>query len=114
MYDIEFYDEAIAYFSQILNRNPQNIQALRARANAFKEVDLYDEVVKDYTTLIEINPDATAYNRRGIAYEHIKDWNNAVKDYDKAIELNPKWAVPYNNKAYSLMKLKNFKDAKKN
>ena len=57
-YNTEFYDEAIAFFSQILNREPNNIQALRARANAFKEIDLYASVIKDYTALIEINPDA--------------------------------------------------------
>lgn len=111
--NIEFYDEAIAYFSKILNIEPNNKPALRARANAFKEVDLNEEVIKDYNTLIELSPDSASYNRRGIAYERLKDWPAAIKDYDKAIELNPKWAVPYNNRAYCYMKLKNFKEAKK-
>ena len=43
----------------------------------------------------------------------IKEWQKAVEDYNKAIELNPKWAVPYNNRAYCQMKLRNFKEAKK-
>ena len=111
--DIEFYDEAIGYFSRILNIEPHNKQALKARANAFKEVGLDLEVVKDYNTLIELAPDSANYNKRGIAYERLKDWPAAIKDYDKAIELNPKWAVPYNNRAYCYMKLRNFKEAKK-
>lgn len=108
----EKFDEGIALLSQIINQNSKNEKALFLRANALKEVGLYESAIEDYTTLIALNPDYTYYNKRGLIYEQLEKWKDAETDYSKAIKGNPKWSISYNNRGYSRMKMGNFQDAK--
>ena len=108
----EMYDEAISYFSKVLNRDPYFDTAWLLRASAFKEIDDYAQAAQDYTNLIALKPEYTYYNRRGLIYEEMDDWRAAADDYSYAIALNPKWAIPYNNRGYAYMKLKDYKKAK--
>ena len=51
----------------------------------------YDQLIRDYSRAIKLNPeDSHAYRERGIAEYEKDDWDRAMPDLDRAIELNPK------------------------
>ena len=106
-------DEAVSCFSKSINRDTTFAAAYRYRANAFKEMGDLEAALADYTTLLALQPDALFYNRRGIVYEELGQFANAQDDYTKAIELNPKWAIPFNNRGFVRIHLKNWDGAKK-
>lgn len=104
-------DEAVSAYSKAINRDPQLAAAYRYRASVFKEMGELDASSEDYGKLLELQPDALFYNRRGLVYEEKKDFASAVKEFNKAIELNPKWAIPYNNRGYAYLNQKQYAQA---
>ena len=52
----------------------------------------YKGAVKDYTKVIELNPDnaTIAYEQRAHAYEVLKENDKAIADYQKAADLYQK------------------------
>lgn len=106
-------DEAVSSFSKAINRDEVFIPAYRHRANAYKEMGELEAALADYTVLISLAPEAAFYNRRGLIYEDLGLFVQAQEDYSHAIELNPKWAIPYNNRGYVRLRLKDWENAKK-
>lgn len=57
--------------------------------NYFK-AQKFDEAIKNFTKVLEINPkNITALKIRGAAYATINDFDKAISDWEKVIELNP-------------------------
>ncbi len=76
----------------------------------------YAESISDYTKSININANSNSYFIRALAKEKLEDYYGTLSDYDKIIESgippdNNDMATMYNNKAYTLVKLKKFKEA---
>ncbi|OUL25669.1 serine/threonine protein kinase [Nostoc sp. RF31YmG] len=72
----------------------------------------YKEAVKDFSQVIEINPqNALAYNRRGDAFYRLGDYQKAQSDSSKAIELNPQDANAYYDRGFSDYELGKYKEA---
>lgn len=105
-------DEAISFYSKAINRNESFANAYRFRASVFKDIGELDASLEDYTKLVELQPDALFFNRRGLVYEETGNYEQALEDYNKAIELNPKWAIPYNNRGYVQVRQKQYAKAK--
>lgn len=105
-------DEAIAAYSKAIHRNESHAQAYRYRGGTFKDMEDYPAALEDFTKLIELQPEASYYNRRGLTYEEMGQFEKAVQDYTHAIELAPKWAIPYNNRGFAKMHLKDWPGAK--
>ena len=62
----------------------------------------YDEILKEYETIIRINPDFIyAYYNRAEIFSLEKDYRAAIADYSKAIELEPQFAEAYFNRGIS-------------
>ena len=106
-------DEAVSSFSKAINRDPSFAPAYRYRANAFKEMGDLQASLADYTTLLSLQPEALFYNRRGLIEEELGELKQAQQDYTKATELNPKWAIPFNNRGFVRIRLKDWEAAKK-
>ena len=69
--------------------NEDKIIQLRAEVNRYLEEQNYEEAIKCYTKIIEIDPNfKEAYNNRGLAYYNLKDYDKAIDDYAKAIEID--------------------------
>lgn len=105
-------DEAVSAYSKAVNRQPEDPQAYRMRGNVFKDMEDYEAALEDYTSSLELEPEAYWFNRRGLVYEETKQYDKALQDYTKALELDPRWAVAYNNRGYAKMYLKDFAGAK--
>ena len=59
----------------------------------------YDQAIKDYSKVVEINPDdSAAYFNRGSAYRMIGQHDRAIAEYSRAIEIDPQFAQAHNNR----------------
>ncbi len=56
-------------------------------------------------------PTANGYFKLGDFYYERGDCIKAIAEYSKAIQLNPAFAQAYNNRAYTNMRMQNYKDA---
>lgn len=105
-------DEAVSSYTKALHRDENYAQAYRYRAGAFKDMGDFPSALDDFTKLISLQPEASYYNRRGLVYEEMGKFKEAAADYTSAIDLNPKWAIPYNNRGFAKMHLKDWDGAK--
>jgi tetratricopeptide (TPR) repeat protein len=71
------------------------------RGIAYRELDLTDRAISDFTKAIDLNPALdVAYYNRGNAYGHKGLYNEAIADYTKSIEIAPDKAG-YTNRAWA-------------
>ena len=55
-----------------------------------EEIDRYSDAVKDYSKVIELNPeDANAFFNRGSCYAKAENYGNAISDLEKAAQFDP-------------------------
>jgi tetratricopeptide (TPR) repeat protein len=89
-YESNEYEKAIEQYDKVLEKEPENDDALFNRGRAHIEKGDADKGVEDYTIYIEkINPrNASAYYNRGVAYYKLKQYEKEEEDYKKALELN--------------------------
>jgi tetratricopeptide (TPR) repeat protein len=66
----------------------------------------YEQILRDYATVIELNPDFVyAYFNRGNLRCIQKDFRAALTDYDEAIKRNPDFAEAYYNRGLTRLYL---------
>ena len=84
------YEEAITYFDEAINRNPNDIEAYKLRGDAKIRLERYIEAIEDFDDVISRDPDmASAYHARGAANYFLYQNESAISDFDDAIRLNP-------------------------
>jgi Flp pilus assembly protein TadD len=100
------FDEALEVLTQLLQQDPENVEALTQRAWIYNEQGQFDKAIRDCTRALEIDADsAAAYRERGFARVRKKQPEAAVKDLTKAVRLNPKDAITYVYRAQAYMAL---------
>ncbi|HSS97060.1 MAG TPA: tetratricopeptide repeat protein [Terriglobales bacterium] len=93
-------DDAIAYFTSLLDRNPKNWDAYLRRAESEHALNQREPAIADYTKAIELRPDEPfLFLRRGRAFRTMKACVSAAADFEKAANLKPTWAELYNQAA---------------
>ena len=106
------YKEAIEYYGQSIQIDPQDADAFNIRGISKVELGNHKDAIQDFDKAIEINPqNADAFNIRGFAKAELGNHKDAIKDYDKAIEINPQYAEAYHNRGIAKAELGNHKDA---
>lgn len=79
------YKHAIEEYNQILQWEPEQIDALNDRANAYSYIGRYTEAINDLTRVIALEPDLVlAYYNRGIALAWADKKDRAVADFEYA------------------------------
>ncbi len=106
------YSEAVALFSQAIEKNPRYAYAYHNRGTAYGKMQQYGEAVSDFSQAINIDPNyATAYGGRGFAYYRLEDYARAAADFCRAIELNPQYAEAYYGRGNAYMSMQHYQEA---
>jgi tetratricopeptide (TPR) repeat protein len=87
-------DEARKALSELIDRNPQDLEALQALGNIQRARKMFGEAAETYTKALALISDPGPqhwiyFYFRGIAYERTKQWAKAETDLKKALELIP-------------------------
>jgi len=81
------YAHAIAEFNNVLDVDPENIDALNNRGNAYSYSGRYTEAIRDFDQVIGLEPDfALAYHNRGIALAWRGKKEEAIRDFQRACD----------------------------
>lgn len=99
-------DEALRRLGNIVQTNPNDLDALSVLGDMQRSAQLYSEAAETYTKAIEVaGGDAPGdwryYYVRGISYERNKEWPKAEVDFKRALELNPDQPQVLNYLGYS-------------
>lgn len=90
---------AIAFFNQVIEREPDHLNAHLQRGFCQGLTGAYEKAVQDFTAVIERKADHTwAYTSRGSAYNKLGEHELAIADFSKVIALDPKNEEAYNNR----------------
>lgn len=82
--------EAIAIFSELIARNPNNANHYSNRGLVYFHSGRAASALADYNRAIELNPRLdSAYNNRANYYAAQGQFLEAILDYDVALDLNP-------------------------
>jgi tetratricopeptide (TPR) repeat protein len=93
-------DDAIPYFTSLIERNPKDWDAVLRRAESEHALNRRDAAIVDYTRAIELHPDeAFLFLRRGREFRILKACPQAVADFEQATRLRPRWAEAYSQAA---------------
>lgn len=84
------FDKAVEDLTESLFLRPDDCRGYSQRGNVYyNNFQDYSRAAVDYTKLIELCPDATAYEFRGDAYFYQGKHREAITDYTEALTLDP-------------------------
>jgi tetratricopeptide (TPR) repeat protein len=98
------YSAALSFFQKAVEKDPKNVNYLTELAMTHYRLKNYDEAIKVYDKLIEIDGgNGSSYdNRIGNIYWIEKQYDRAEFYFRRAIEKNPRLSVSYSNLAIML------------
>ena len=89
-FETKQYDKALAYTKELLQKSPQNKEALLLEALITEQMGRRQEAREKITTLIYQNPDDTdLYLERAQMYERDGLFDLAILDLEAVLKLNP-------------------------
>lgn len=106
------YLEAIKYFTDVINNDPNNAEAYNYRGKAYGNLKNYEQAINDFTKAIELAPNvADYYYNRGKTYVFLENYEQAINNYTKAIELKPDFAEAYSERGFAYACIGEFEKA---
>ena len=92
------HEDAIARNTAILDRAPDDADALLNRANAYFRQNELPKAVADFTRVLELRPDGATFRRRGLARMRLGAPDDAIADFTEALRLEPRDAEALGNR----------------
>lgn len=82
------YEEALVQLDKAIAASPTNAELYGYRGRCFVNTHEYDKAIKDFSTMIKLNPKSVGnpYLHRGRCYQKLNDHQKAVADFTKGIE----------------------------
>jgi tetratricopeptide (TPR) repeat protein len=80
------YDQALADYAEVLDRDPRNIWALNQRAVVYAEQQNYLNAIAAISRSIELRPGHWNLAKRGEWYAEQSQWAEAIADYTAALQ----------------------------
>lgn len=101
-YNSGAYVKAIGFFTQVIERDKENLNAYLQRGFCHNLVRQYEEAVQDFTAVIARKGDHLwAYTSRGSAYNRLNKFDLALRDFDTVISMDPKNLEAYQNRGWA-------------
>ena len=95
--DAILLDDAIPYFTSLIERSPKDWDAYLRRAESEHALNQREAAIADYTRAIELHPDEPfLFLRRGRSFRTMRACPQAAWDFERAAQLKPQWAEVYN------------------
>jgi len=92
--------EAIRIFTEVLETNPTDANALSQRGIAYLNIEKLELSLADMDAAVEHDSEYSfRYQSRGYLKARMKNYDGALADYQKAVELDPDDAIAHNNLA---------------
>lgn len=86
-------EDALTEYESLLKDNPDNVYAMRGKAQALMQMGKSDQALSIYDQAISMEPDfGVTYANRGILRDRMGDYQGALADYDMALKLTPETA----------------------
>jgi tetratricopeptide (TPR) repeat protein/S1-C subfamily serine protease len=108
---LEKYGEALKAIDIAIKLDSNDLNLLNEKAIILDTLKQYTEVIAIYSAIINKQPEAFAYNSRGIAKYKSGNKQEAIIDFNSAIALNPKFVFAYNNRGIAKSALGNKQEA---
>lgn len=82
--------KAVALLTQVLRAEPKNVEALRLRALAYKDLKYWEGAEEDATKAVVLKPDAMNYAARSLVFSASGNFLGAEKDARRALIMDEK------------------------
>jgi tetratricopeptide (TPR) repeat protein len=106
------WKDDIALFSNVLKHNPNVLEALNNRGNAYNYKGRFDLALADFNRGIELQPNyKNFYNNRAQSYFQMDSLDLALHDLDMAIKLDPRYLDAFLNKGRVLVAMEDYTHA---
>jgi tetratricopeptide (TPR) repeat protein len=94
--DVVLVDQAVAFFTELIGKNPNDTWLYYMRGRASVEKRLLDSALADMNEAIKRSPNwSPAYECRGNVYFEMNKYDQAIAAYTVAIRLDPKSVEAY-------------------
>ena len=112
------YEQAVEMFSALVECSEIEVKsravALGWRGLTYRNMQNYEDALKDFERAIEIDPDNKwAIANRSFVYTTIKAYDDALSDINRAIEIDPKYTFAQAFRGRTYRKMGRYKDALK-
>jgi tetratricopeptide (TPR) repeat protein len=106
------FDQAVAYFTKEVTRNPKDSHALTARGLALLSKNEGDKARADFDRAIRLDPRATLayYHRANLAYGRAQ-YDKALEDYNTVIRNDPAFDWAYHVRGWIYYRKKDYTKA---
>jgi len=94
----EKFDDALIYVNQILEIDPENVNALNNKGGIFVELELYEKAVNSFDTVLILDANNTkALNNKGIALIQQLKIVESFDAFYKSLTIDPTNQIAYEN-----------------
>jgi len=108
------YEEALDDYRSVLDREPQDVDALRRIAEVYDKLKMPSQAIAAYQEAIQLDPEYYAgYHGLGVFYFFHGDYSQAAEQFQKSIERAPGLFDEYTNLGAALVDLGRDTDAEK-
>lgn len=106
------FERAAQYYTDDINRDPQNANHYLARAACLLNMLQKERAVADVERALRLVPNNIfALELRGEIYSMDKNYDAALALFDRTREINPLWAIPYFDRGSVLLVTKEYQPA---
>ncbi len=109
--ELGLYDEAENWLKRLVEREPDNPDAIFNLALSLSKQGKYLEASLYYKRYVQLRQDPEGYNNLGICYDRLEKIEEALQAYTKAIELDQNYVNALLNKGNLLLYLRRYSEA---
>ena len=105
-------DAALQFFDRAIEAAPENIEALRWKGSALKQLKKADDALALFDRALALAPnDPEIHHDRGITLAMLREFDRAVEAFDRALALDPNHVASLSDKGKYAGELKRHEEA---